>query len=141
MDMALEGERPVLGWPLAHVVQPVGDLLGGDPVRLFEHEVRPDVDPPGVVLIAARGPPDRGVVLIHGGGHRDGAGKAHASGHVIEEAVADTHRLHASPVAALKALDAESVLARLAEVVGRADDHPVLGGPTAAGLALAPGAA
>src|SRR5436190_8961470 len=53
VDVALEGERPVLGRPLAHVVEPVGDLLRRDPVRLLEDEVGSYVDPPRIVLIAA----------------------------------------------------------------------------------------
>src|SRR5205814_10210343 len=37
VDVALERQRPVLGRPLSHVVEPVGDLLGRHPIRLLQH--------------------------------------------------------------------------------------------------------
>src|SRR2546428_685901 len=106
-------------------------------------------DPPGagwgargrparVVFVAPRAAPDRGCVLIHRRSDGDGRGEAHAAGHVIEEAVAHAHRFDAPAVAALQALNREPVFPRLAKVVRRADDHPVLGGPYATRLALPP---
>src|SRR2546426_357011 len=124
--------------PPPQVVGRVGDLLGGAPVALLQHDGGADVDPPRVVFIAPRAAPDRGVVLIHRRSDGDGRGEAHAAGHVIEEAVAHAHRFDAPAVAALQALNREPVFPRLAKVVRRADDHPVLGGPFATRLALPP---
>src|SRR6266550_5806987 len=138
VDVALERQRPVLGRPLSHVVEPVGELLGRDPIRVLQHDVGADVDPPGVVLVAPRAPPDRGVVLIHRRSDGDRRGKAHAARDVIEETVTHAHGFYAPAVPALQSLDREPVFSRLAKVVRRADDHPVLGGPTATRLALPP---
>src|SRR5438270_2725742 len=133
MDVALERQGPVLGWPLANVVEPVRELFGRDPVRVVEHHVEPDVDPPRVVLLPAGGAPDGSVVLVHRRSDGDRGRETHPAGHVIEETVARPHRLDAAAVAALQALDGEAVLARLAEVVRRADDHPVLSRPPTLG--------
>src|SRR6266446_1553996 len=88
VDVALEGERPVLGRPLPHVVEAVGDLFCRHPVRFLQHDVGADVDPPWVVLVTPCAAPDRGVVLIHRGGDGHSRGEAHPPGHVIKEAVA-----------------------------------------------------
>src|SRR2546425_1516173 len=139
--MALERKRPVLRWPLAHVIEAVSDLLRGHPVGLLEDDVLADVDAPWVILVPAGRAPDRGVVLVHRRGDRDCGRKPHPAGDVVEKPVAHAHRLDAPAVAALEALDREAVLAGLAEVIRRADDHPVLRGPAAAGLSLAAGGA
>src|SRR5438034_2176843 len=138
VDMALEGERPVLGRPLAYVVEPVGELFGRHPIGFVQDYVLPDVDAPRIVLIAARRAPDRSVVLVHRRRHGDRRREPHPAGDVVEQPVADPHRFDAPAVAALQALDREAVLTGLAEVVGRADDHPELRRPGAAGLALPP---
>src|SRR3989441_8385899 len=138
--MALERKRPVLRWPLAHVIEAVSDLLRGHPVGLLEDDVLSDVDAPWVILVPAGRAPDRGVVLVHRRGDRDGGRKPHPAGDVVEKPVTHTHCLDAPAVAALEALDREAVLAGLAEVIRRADDHPVLRRPAAAGLSLAAGA-
>src|SRR5437899_3438496 len=138
--MALERKGPVLRRPFAHVVEAVSDLFRRHPVGLIQDHVLPDVDPPWVILVPAGRAPDRGVVLIHRRGDRDGGRKPHPAGDVVEKPVAHAHRLDAPAVAALEALDRKAVLAGLAEIIRRADDHPVLGGPAAAGLSLAPGA-
>src|SRR5579864_2337599 len=137
VDVTLERERPVLGRPLPHVVEAVRELLRRHPVNLLEHDVRPDVDAPRVILVAPRRAPDRRVVFVHRRRDRDGGGERHPPGDVVKDAVADPHRLDPPPVTALQSLDGESVLARLAEVVRRADDHPVLGRTAAARARLA----
>src|SRR5437660_9763949 len=139
--MALKRKRPVLRWPLAHVIEAVSDLLRGHPVGLLEDDVLPDMDAPWVILVPAGRAPDRGVVLVHRRGDRDGGRKPHPAGDVVEKPVTHAHRLDAPAVAALETLDREAVLAGLAEVIRRADDHPVLRRPAAAGLPLAPRAA
>src|ERR1700687_3143662 len=143
MDVPLEGKGPVFGRPLAHIVEAVGQLFGWNPVGLVEDDVRAYVHAPRVVLVAARRAPDRRVVLIHRRRHGHACGERHPAGDVVEHPIADTHGLDAPPVAALQTLDRESLLACLAEVVGRADDHPVLRGATlgTAGLPLAARAA
>src|SRR3989442_9193611 len=93
--MALERKRPVLRWPLAHVVEAVSDLLRGHPVGLIEDDVLPDVDAPWVILVPAGRAPDRGVVLVHRRGHRDRGRKPPPAGDGIEEPVAHAHRLDA----------------------------------------------
>src|SRR6267143_3999607 len=141
VDMALERKRPVFGWPLTDVIQPVRELLGRYPVSVFEDHALADVNAPRIVLISPRRAPDRRVVFVHRRGHRHACGKGHAAGHVVEHPIADAHRLDTPQVAALQTLDGEAVLARLAEVFGRADDHPELRGTAlrASCLPLAPG--
>src|SRR5437763_4081088 len=72
VDVALEGQRPVLGRPLAHVVQPVRQLLGRRPLALVQDAVRLDPDAPGIVLLPPRRAPHVRVLLEHAGGQ--GAG-------------------------------------------------------------------
>src|SRR5260370_42705484 len=103
MNVTMEGKRPVLGWPLPNVVESVGDLLRRDPIDLLEHDVRPDVDSPWIVLVATCGPPDRRVVLVHRGGDGDGRRECHPPRHEVEETVAGPHRIDQPPVAALPA--------------------------------------
>src|SRR5438876_940967 len=119
-------------------VEPVGELFGRHPIGFVQDYVLPDVDAPRIVLIAARRAPDRSVVLVHRRRHGDRRREPHPAGDVVEQPVADPHRFDAPAVAALQALDREAVLTGLAEVVGRADDHPELRRPGAAGLALPP---
>src|SRR5207248_10974730 len=132
VDVALECQRPVLGRPFPHIVEAVGDLLGGHPVEFLEHYVGTDVHPPRVILVPPRAAPDRRVVLVPGRGDGDRRRETHSSGYVIKEAVAHPHGLDTPAVAGLQTLDRKAVLASLAEVVRRADDHPVLRGPAAA---------
>src|ERR1700730_11281740 len=117
VDMPLEGERPVFGRPLSHVVEPVCELLGRNPVRILEDRVRPDVDSPWVVLVSAGRTPDRGVVLVHRRCNGDCCREGHPARHVVEDAIADAHRFDSPPVAALETLDREAQLTGLAEVV------------------------
>src|SRR5713226_663347 len=91
VDVTLERERPVLGWPLAHVVEAIRDLLGRYPVGLVEQYIRSYVHAPRVVLVPPRRLPDGRVVLVHRGGDGDGCGEAHSTGHVVQEPVADPH--------------------------------------------------
>ena len=60
-QLSLEGQVPVLGRPLAHVLELVDQRLGRDEVGLVEHGDRLGLDPPrvglGVLLLALR--PDR----------------------------------------------------------------------------------
>src|SRR5206468_7603315 len=103
VDVALESKRPVLGWPFADVVEAVRELFGRDPVRLVEDDVGADVDSPRIVLVPARGAPDGGVVLVHRRGDGDGGRETHPAGDVVEETVADAHRLDPAAVSALQA--------------------------------------
>jgi len=105
-------------------------VLGRNPIGVLEHDIGANVHPPRVVLVTSGGAPQWGVVLIHRRRDGDRGGKRHPSRHVVEDSVADPHRLNPAPVAALQTLDREAELSCLAEVVGRADDHPVLGRPT-----------
>src|SRR5262249_59768579 len=71
-------------------------------------------------------------------GERARGREHHPAGHVEEQAVAGLHHLGSLAVAALDALNREPPLLRLAVVLQRADDHPVLGGSSwTAGLLLA----
>src|ERR1700730_1114681 len=127
MDMSLECQRPMFGRPLANVIEAVGELFGGNPISVVQKDIRTDVYAPRVVLIAAGRAPDRGVVLVHRRGDGHGGGERHPASDEGQQSVADAHRLHPAAMAALEALDGEAELAGLAKVVGRADDHPVLG--------------
>src|SRR5712691_3810536 len=65
VDVALERERPVFGWPLAHIVEAIGQLFRRDPDGVVEDDVGPDVHPPWIVFVASRRSPRGGVVLVH----------------------------------------------------------------------------
>src|ERR1700694_2746781 len=129
VDMSLEGQGPMLGWPLAHVIETVGEVLGRNPITVLEHNIRTYVHAPRIVFIPARRAPDRGVILVHRRGDCYGGGECHPAGDVVQQPVAYPHRFHPASMAALEALDREAQLAGLAEVVRRADDHPVLRRP------------
>src|SRR5262249_33726506 len=138
VDVALEGERPVLRRPLAHVLQPVGEVLGRQPLTVLQHSGRLDPDAPRVLLVTAGAAPDVRVVLEDAGGERAGGREDHPAGHVEKQAVTGLHHLGPLAMAALDALDGEPSLLRLAVVLERADDHPVPGGSSRArGLLLA----
>src|SRR5439155_4718842 len=54
VQVALEGQRPALGRPLADVFEAVGESLGRHPVHLLGDEVGADVHTPRIILVAAR---------------------------------------------------------------------------------------
>src|SRR5262249_47738984 len=126
VDVALKGERPVLRRPLADVLQPVGEVLGRQPLTILQHRGRLDADSPRILLVTAGAPPDVRVVLEDTRGERARGREHHPAGHVEEQAVAGLHHLGSLAVAALDALNREPPLLRLAVVLQRADDHPVL---------------
>src|SRR5438132_14217127 len=88
MDMSLEGERPVLGGPFPHVLEPVGQLLGQHPLDLLEDVLGARMHTPRVVLFATRAAPDMRVLLEHLRAQRGGGRERHATGDVVEQAVA-----------------------------------------------------
>src|SRR5262249_53440732 len=57
VDVALKGQRPVLRRPLADVFQPVGEVLGRQPLTVLENGGRLDADTPGVLLLTAGAAP------------------------------------------------------------------------------------
>src|SRR5207302_9085115 len=103
--MALKRKRPVLRWPLAHVIEAVSDLPRGHPVGLLEDDVLSDVDAPWVILVPAGRAPDRGVVLVHRRGDRDGGRRPPPAGDVVEKPVAHAHRRDAPAAAARQTLE------------------------------------
>src|SRR5262249_6851571 len=138
VNVALEGEGPVLGRPLADVLQPVRQVLCRQPLVVLQNGAGLDPDAPGVVLLSAGCPPDVGVVLEHARREGAGGGEDHPAGHVEEQPVTWLHHLGALAMAALDALDGEPSLERLPVVLERADDHPVLGGSSGSrGLSFA----
>ncbi len=75
------------------------------------------------------------VILKHRGGDGAGGRKAHPAGDVVEQVIARSDGFRPPAVAALDSLHRETLLSRLAEIVGGDDQHPAL--PAARSFATA----
>src|SRR5207247_10708995 len=92
VEVALEGQFPVLSRPLLDVDEPWADRLRRDPVGLLEDDVGSDLHPPGVILTWLRLPDD--LVVLVAVALDPGCGpEGLRLRHVVDEVVARAHRL------------------------------------------------
>src|SRR5829696_1226792 len=127
-ELPLEGELPVLGGPLPHVLELAGQLDRRHEVVLIEHDLGLGLETPRVRIDLARlARPDLLAVLVHLAGHADDAPEGLHRGHVEGDSVAGLDLLRHPAPPLLRADHSKAVLARGAEVVERSREHPGLG--------------
>src|SRR5688500_1169844 len=126
MDLPLERQRPILGWPALHIEQARRDLMRVEILILLEHQLRTGVDPPRK---SVRPPlvvmPDRSMLFEEAGGDGGGSGEDAQVAHVVQDTVAHRHPFRLLAVTRLEAEEREATLARDLEVLGGHDDHPM----------------
>ena len=123
MEIPLECHVPILRCPPLHVVQAGRQLIGVDVLRIFQNNLRFDLDavrPIGAAFLL----PYRCVVLGERTGSRGGGGKFPLMGHVIKYAIAVPDALDLAPVLGFQAKKVEPTVLGDPEVLGVANNHP-----------------